>query len=272
MLSKDQMPAEQLRSSMDALSQQLLQNIGSYSSTELSAFTEACRQIGYFHQHAFSAAVQHLAPTASSIAADELPSLLWACAQLADANSSSSSSSQVASSSPAATDTSSSSSGGRSRTTPVPSNDGVRGSVSSSKVAGLPGVVDFVLGAAQVLTSDIDDVASEELPVLAAALAAMEYRDPFLLTALAEAALERRGELTQPELLALLGRFASMGRWFFDNRLLDGLAAEVVTRAQQGLVSQDAVQAVAQSFAAINHSSKPLKQYLELLSSSSSSK
>jgi hypothetical protein len=43
MLSKDQMPAEQLRSSMDALSQQLLQNIGSYSSTELSAFTEACR-------------------------------------------------------------------------------------------------------------------------------------------------------------------------------------------------------------------------------------
>jgi hypothetical protein len=43
MLSKDQMPAEQLCSSMDALSQQLLQNIGSYSSTELSAFTEACR-------------------------------------------------------------------------------------------------------------------------------------------------------------------------------------------------------------------------------------
>jgi hypothetical protein len=43
MLSKDQMPEEQLRSSMDALSQQLLQNIGSYSSTELSAFTEACR-------------------------------------------------------------------------------------------------------------------------------------------------------------------------------------------------------------------------------------
>jgi hypothetical protein len=43
MLSKDKMPAEQLRSSMNALSQQLLQNIGSYSSTELSAFTEACR-------------------------------------------------------------------------------------------------------------------------------------------------------------------------------------------------------------------------------------
>jgi hypothetical protein len=43
MLSKDKMPAEQLRSSMDALSQQLLQNIGSYSSTELSAFAEACR-------------------------------------------------------------------------------------------------------------------------------------------------------------------------------------------------------------------------------------
>lgn len=55
MLSKDQMPAEQLRSSMDALSQQLLQNIGSYSSTELSAFTEACRWDCHITVQMFSA-------------------------------------------------------------------------------------------------------------------------------------------------------------------------------------------------------------------------
>jgi hypothetical protein len=35
---------------------------------------------------------------------------------------------------------------------------------------------------------DVEDVASEELPVLVAALSCMEYRDPFLLTALAGAA------------------------------------------------------------------------------------
>jgi hypothetical protein len=40
----------------------------------------------------------------------------------------------------------------------VPSNDGVRGSVNSSKIAGLPGVVQFVLGAAQVLTSELSTV------------------------------------------------------------------------------------------------------------------
>jgi hypothetical protein len=59
MLSKDQMPAEQLRSSMDALSQQLLQNIGSYSSTELSAFTEACR-CGFVHSRDREASDQRI--------------------------------------------------------------------------------------------------------------------------------------------------------------------------------------------------------------------
>jgi hypothetical protein len=45
----------------------------------------------------------------------------------------------------------------------------------------------------------------------------------------------------------------------------------VVQRAQQGLVSQSAAESVAQAFAAINHNSKPLKQYLQSRSSSSSS-
>jgi hypothetical protein len=39
--------------------------------------------------------------------------------------------------------------------------------------------------------------------------------------------------------------------------------AEVVSRAEQGLVSQAAVESVAQALAAINHNSKPLKQYLQ---------
>jgi hypothetical protein len=42
--------------------------------------------------------------------------------------------------------------------------------------------------AAAAGAGDVEDVSSEELPVLAAALASMEYRDPFLLTALAGAA------------------------------------------------------------------------------------
>lgn len=43
MISKDQMPREQLRSNMDSISEQLLRDVTEYSSTELSAFTEACR-------------------------------------------------------------------------------------------------------------------------------------------------------------------------------------------------------------------------------------
>jgi hypothetical protein len=54
---------------------------------------------------------------------------------------------------------------------------------------------------------------------------------------LAEAAIERRGELTEPELLQLLSSFAAMGRWFFDNRLLDGLTAgEFVTHVTNNML------------------------------------
>jgi hypothetical protein len=50
--------------------------------------------------------------------------------------------------------------------------------------------------------------------------------------------------------------------------LLPCAVAEVVSRAEQGLVSQAAVESVAQALAAINHNSKPLKQYLQSRSSS----
>lgn len=43
MISKDQMPKEQLLSNMDTISEQLSRDVDNYSSTELSAFTEACR-------------------------------------------------------------------------------------------------------------------------------------------------------------------------------------------------------------------------------------
>ena len=43
MISKDQMPREQLRSNMNSLSEQLLRDVAAYSSTELSAFAEGCR-------------------------------------------------------------------------------------------------------------------------------------------------------------------------------------------------------------------------------------
>jgi hypothetical protein len=43
--------------------------------------------------------------------------------------------------------------------------------------------------------------------------------------------------------------------------------AEVVSRAEQGLVSQAAVESAAQALTAINHNSKALKQYLESRSS-----
>lgn len=43
MLGKDLMPEQQLRSNMAILCQQLQDNVASYSSTEMSAFAEACR-------------------------------------------------------------------------------------------------------------------------------------------------------------------------------------------------------------------------------------
>jgi hypothetical protein len=44
MLSREQIPLQQLHTSMDLLSQQLLDDMPAYSSTQLAAFTEACRQ------------------------------------------------------------------------------------------------------------------------------------------------------------------------------------------------------------------------------------
>lgn len=67
----------------------------------------------------------------------------------------------------------------------LPQNDGVIGAVNSSKIADLPHVVQFMLGASQVLSGDLDAVDCQELPVIAAALTDLEYRDPFLLTVLA---------------------------------------------------------------------------------------
>jgi hypothetical protein len=43
MVDRDVMPRQQLCAKMDQLSQQLAQDVAAYSSTELSAFSEACR-------------------------------------------------------------------------------------------------------------------------------------------------------------------------------------------------------------------------------------
>lgn len=68
------------------------------------------------------------------------------------------------------------------------------------------------------------------------------------------------------ELTDLVTSFASMNRWFFDNRLLDGLAAELVARAQQHQGGGDVTAALARvagALAAINHKCKPLLQHLD---------
>lgn len=74
--------------------------------------------------------------------------------------------------------------------------------------------------------------------------------------------MERRSELSEDELLNLIRTFAAMGRWFFDNRLLDQLTAEVVARARDGIVDQAVVKQVAAALDAINHKNKVLQQYL----------
>lgn len=117
----------------------------------------ACRKMDYQHTPAFRAMIQHLAPDAASIAADELPSLLWAASTLAcetpagkAATAGPSSSSSTSSS--RATSSSSSSSSLRK----VPQNDGVIGAVNSSRIAELPEVVEFMLGASQVLSGGFE--------------------------------------------------------------------------------------------------------------------
>jgi hypothetical protein len=103
--------------------------------------------MSYCHQQAFSAMLRQLAPTAAGISVDELPSLLWAGAQLASATAApvvdfSSNMCEQAGQ-------------GQRQLCAVPVNDGINGSVSSSKIARLPGVVDFLLGAAQNLTGGV---------------------------------------------------------------------------------------------------------------------
>lgn len=99
--------------------------------------------MNYCHQQTFSAVLKQLAPSAAAITADELPSLLWAGAQLAAA---------AATSKHNSSRTCTQAGPRHSHPSSVPANDGVKGSVNSSKIAGLPGVVDFVLGAAETLT------------------------------------------------------------------------------------------------------------------------
>lgn len=93
------------------------------------------------HKQVFAAVMQRLAPAAADIAADELPSLLWAASTLACETPAAAKAASTAS-------TASSSS-------KVPQNDGVIGSVNSSRIVDSPAVLDFMLGASQVLSGRV---------------------------------------------------------------------------------------------------------------------
>ena len=75
--------------------------------------------------------------------------------------------------------------------------------------------------------------------------------------------IERKDELSESELVALIHSFAAMGRWFFDNRLIDQLTAELVQRARAGAVRQDSIDRVAGCLLGIQHKNKVLQRYLE---------
>lgn len=79
----------------------------------------------------------------------------------------------------------------------------------------------------------------------------------------ADCALERKGELSESELVALIQSFAGMGRWFFDNRLIDQLTVVLVEAARKGQAAQRSVDAVAACLDGINHRNKVLAQYLD---------
>lgn len=96
------------------------------------------------NKQAFAAVMQRLAPAAADIAADELPSLLWAASTLACETPAAATGSRTATT--ASTPSSSSK---------VPQNDGVIGSVNSSRIVDSPAVVDFMLGASQVLSGRV---------------------------------------------------------------------------------------------------------------------
>jgi hypothetical protein len=74
--------------------------------------------------------------------------------------------------------------------------------------------------------------------------------------------LERKEELTESELVALLQNFAAMGRWFFDNRVLDQLTVVLVDRAKAGMAGQQSIAAVAECLGGINHKNRVLQGYL----------
>lgn len=101
----------------------------------------------YQHQQANQAIIQRLASQAADITADELPSLLWAASTLASETSTAKS--------PGFNSSSSSGSGPGSSSSKVPQNDGVVGSVNSSRIADQPEVVEFMLGASQVLSGRV---------------------------------------------------------------------------------------------------------------------
>jgi len=98
--------------------------------------------------------MQRLAPTAASIAADELPSLLWAASTLATEQQGAKPQQTTTPSSSGSSSSSSIHSNGKF----VPQNDGVIGAVNSSRIADLPEVVDFMLGASQVLSGEAKTV------------------------------------------------------------------------------------------------------------------
>lgn len=69
--------------------------------------------------------------------------------------------------------------------------------------------------------------------------------------------------MSEAELVELLQSFAAMGRWFFDNRVLDQLTAVLVERAKAGTAGQASVDRVAACLDGINHRNKMLAAYLE---------
>jgi len=84
-----------------------------------------------------------------------------------------------------------------------------------------------------------------------------------VLLLFAESVIERKSELSEGELVALVQSFAAMGRWFFDNRLIDQLTVVLVDRARAGKVRQESVDSIASCLSGIRHKNKVLQQYLE---------
>lgn len=80
---------------------------------------------------------------------------------------------------------------------------------------------------------------------------------------LLDCVLERKAELSDSELSQLIRSFAGMGRWFFDNRLIDQLTAVLVDQAKADRAQSHCVLEVAECLASINHKNLVLQQYLD---------